>query len=200
MANVKIMQWNINGLFAKFGEFKNHLNQYPYDFLCLQETRVKTTKDIRIYGYTIERKDRPNNSAHSGGGLVIAIKNGISYTNIDIKDDHDTMAIKFYNKNTPYILINTYIPPHTTGPIICSRLQKIEASLTSPNYIIVGDFNSKHPLWGSSNIDAKGRELQRFIDRNNTVILNDGRGTHLLSLTLTCAPWCKEMRWQKLKK
>jgi len=43
----------------------------------------------------------------------------------------------------------------------------------------MGDFNAKHPLWGSKVTDFRGKLIETFIDENNLICLNKGEGTRL---------------------
>ena len=51
----------------------------------------------------------------------------------------------------------------------------------------VGDFNAHNPLWGSERVDHNGKVVEDFLDRNDYVVLNDGRPTryNILSNTLS---------------
>ncbi|VDI74210.1 Hypothetical predicted protein [Mytilus galloprovincialis] len=44
-------------------------------------------------------------------------------------------------------------------------------------FIICGDFNAHHYLWGSNKSDTKGNSLHNAISTNNIIVLNDGSGT-----------------------
>jgi len=48
----------------------------------------------------------------------------------------------------------------------------------SPKYIIGGDFNCKHPLWGSRLTTTRGRELAKAIHATNYFPLSKGTPTY----------------------
>jgi ribonuclease HI len=54
-------------------------------------------------------------------------------------------------------------------------------TLLSPikDSIIVGDFNAKSPLWGSSVTDFRGKLIVKFTEKNNLICLNTGQGTRI---------------------
>lgn len=52
-------------------------------------------------------------------------------------------------------------------------------SLITGPFILLGDFNGHHPLWGHAKVNNNGRELERYIVNNNLVVLNDGNPTHI---------------------
>ena len=45
-------------------------------------------------------------------------------------------------------------------------------------YIAAGDYNSKHPTWGSRITTPRGRTLEKQIRKNNFNILSTGRPTY----------------------
>ena len=44
--------------------------------------------------------------------------------------------------------------------------------------LILGDFNAYSPTWGCNNLDARGRNIETFIDEANLILLNNGAPTH----------------------
>ena len=47
-----------------------------------------------------------------------------------------------------------------------------------PPYIILGDFNAKHQLWGNDRTDERGQVIEQFINATNICILNTGQHTY----------------------
>ena len=43
----------------------------------------------------------------------------------------------------------------------------------------LGDFNAHNPIWGSEKTDANGKVIERALEKNNSVIINDGSGTRI---------------------
>ena len=82
MDNIKILQWNCNGLRSRTNDIKQLLT-YNFNIICLQETRLTDKCRFSIPGYNILRKDRSNGQL--GGGQIIAIKKNIFYEKIDNK-------------------------------------------------------------------------------------------------------------------
>ena len=74
------------------------------------------------------------------------------------------------------------------------------------NHIILGDLNTRDPLWDNSShiSNPKSRELLKFIETNNLIVLNNGNGTRLdeitgnmtaLDLTLASSEACQNFNW-----
>ena len=55
-------------------------------------------------------------------------------------------------------------------------LQELVNQLPPP-YILMGDFNAKHTLWGDSVCDRWGNIIDQLIDDNDVLLMNDGSPT-----------------------
>ena len=84
----------------------------------------------------------------------------------------------------PITLVNLYDASKDTK---YNHYQELFSQLKG-NFIVCGDFNAHHRLWGSKENDTKGSELYEFISNNNVVVLNDGSGTRQnpTNLELSC--------------
>ena len=45
--------------------------------------------------------------------------------------------------------------------------------------MMLGDFNSHNPLWGSDHITPKGRVIENVISQNDLCLFNNGSNTFL---------------------
>ena len=180
MVKLKLLQWNANGLMARLIEFKNYLaaSPTPPDIICLQEVKVAKTKQIKINGYSVEYKPRITDDRH--GGLAIAIRAGISYSNVSTPDDIELMAIQIEVDNTPHSIINHYITPTTPLTKLPDHLKGLTDILqNSSHHLIMGDINAYSYAWGADHTDAKGNAFDDYISESDLCVLNDGRGTHV---------------------
>jgi ribonuclease HI len=170
---LKILQWNANGIYGRQAEFKQYLSKLTVlpHILCIQETRLKPGKRISIHGYNIERKDRQD---RAGGGVLIAILDTLPYTVLDTGNYQDVIAIRVKLKDGYCCIYNIYSPP---GDKIDLNIPI--SSLANTRSILLGDINAYSPLWGADHLDTKGKTIEKFIDENNLVVLNTGQGTHL---------------------
>ncbi|XP_072375509.1 uncharacterized protein [Diabrotica undecimpunctata] len=78
------------------------------------------------------------------------------------------------NSDIKISICNIYIPPseNFSTAVIEELLQQIP----SPR-ILLGDFNSHSPYWGSKFRSLKGKVLEQLLDSNNINILNTGEPT-----------------------
>ena len=202
---ISILQWNLNGFHARLGELQNYLSTTlkPPHIICLQETKVRSNKIIKINGYNIERKER-SGSLSGHGGLVIAIKVGLTYSVVDTPTDSETQTITFKVNNVLYSLLNIYMPPSSTR--VTNHLTEIVNSIQTTHNIILGDFNAHNHLWGSVHTDPRGIEIESFLDTNNLCVLNDGSPTYQhhngttsqIDLSITSANISLSTGWQVL--
>ena len=89
----------------------------------------------------------------AGGGLLIFIHDSITFFKQPsspeaLSDPHlEELTIKTDIRNTKFIVSNIYIPPASS----CSNeyQSSIEHLLTTPDTLILGDFNAYHPAWYS---------------------------------------------------
>ena len=97
-----------------------------------------------------------------GGGLLIFIHRLIIFSKQPSSPESlsdpllEELSIKAELGNTKLIISNVYIPPASS----CSNgyQYSIEHPLTTPDTLILGDFNAHHPLWYSRSTDTRGRK------------------------------------------
>ena len=83
-------------------------------------------------------------------------------------DPHlEELSIKVELGNTNLIISNVYIPPASSSSTGYKSL--IEHLLTTPDTLILGDFN---PSWYSRSTDTRGRKMADPINGSDYVILN----------------------------
>ena len=76
----------------------------------------------------------------------------------------------------PITVLSVYIPgnSHLTTRDLSHLLRNIRGQT-----LIMGDFNGHNYLWGSHDVDTRGEVIERFTDKHNLCILNDGTHTYL---------------------
>ena len=70
---------------------------------------------------------------------------------------------------------NIYLPQSV--PVRGADLYHLFEQLPRP-FIVVGDFNSHNPLWGSDHCDSRGHLFEEVLNDLNLCILNDGSSTY----------------------
>ena len=140
----------------------------------IQESKLSPkSKNPCIQNYTTVRKDR---SHGQGGGLLIFIHRSITFSKQpsspeSLSDPHlEELSIKVELGNTKLIISNVYIPPASS----CNNgyHSSIEHLLTTPDTLVLGDFNAHHPSWYSRSPDTIGRKMADSINGSDYGILN----------------------------
>jgi len=170
---LKIISWNAHSLQAHPRELKHYLSKTRKlpDIICVQETWLKADSKFEIPGYSREMKCRKDTR---GGGVATFILNEIKYLVDGMPSDVEGLAIKIQTNGTELTIVNLYLPPN--ADVSAATISEI---LGKTNVIICGDLNAKHPLWGASEEDERGKFLSEIIENNRLVVLNTGCGTFL---------------------
>ena len=139
--DLKILQWNCNGIKSKLTELSNFLHQHQIKVAVIQETKLNnnsTSPDIP--NFTFVRKDRDTDN---GGGLAIYIHKSIQFLKLpDIPGDGHTesQGVKVGDTN----IYNIYIPP--TSSCTAGFKPNIPALLSADDSLVLGDFNAHDSL------------------------------------------------------
>ena len=169
-----VLQLNANGIGNKLTELGVVLERYKVKVAVIQESKLSPkSKNPCIQNYTTVREDR---SHGQGGGLLIFIHRSITFSRQplspeSLSDPHlEELSIKAELGNTKLIISNVYIPPASS----CSNgyHSSIEHLLTTPDTLILGDFNAHHPSWYSRSTDTRGRKMADSINGSDYGILN----------------------------
>lgn len=197
-----ILQWNCNGCINNLFQLKLlTVNTAPF-CICLQETHFKPDTKFSLRGYNIYRKDIiPNLRAR--GGIAILLKDNIPINNIRIQSRLQVIAVQILYP-LKITICNIYLPDIYWNS---DDLKDIINQLPTP-FIIVGDFNSHNPLWGSDRLDTRGRTIEELINEFDLVLLNTGEGTYFnsrsntfsrLDLSMCSAGIAHNFRWTVLQ-
>ena len=187
--STQILQWNANGIYPRRTELIQFLSHNQYDFFFTQESHLSSDSTFRIPGYKTLQKNRSmtrrgttNSTGNLGGGVLILVKNSLTYTSLSTQSlssldpcsDYLAIAVKVKGAS-PIHLFNVYVPsirssssdsrPKSFSPFL------LPSSLTT---YIFGDFNSHHSSWDShSPEDQSGKELFDGLLSSNLLLLNN---------------------------
>ena len=184
MEGLTILQWNARSLYSNGTALKHYLDNHPKpDVICIQETFFYDKKYIKLNGYhppilksrkSVTKKDKKKPG--KGGGVAIYIVSSLSLTEINFDSDIiETVGVTINCQNKNITIVNSYRPPNNK---VQAQDYKIITDKLTENSVLLGDLNSKSPLWGSPASDFNGKILENVIEEKNLIILNDGTGTH----------------------
>lgn len=78
--NIKILNWNSDGIRTKKSLLKDFLSRHKIDIACLTETHLTERENFSMPGYSVYRFNR--NSITASGGAAILIKRRIQHNEI----------------------------------------------------------------------------------------------------------------------
>lgn len=128
----------------------------------------------KIKGYKCFNKNRKNPN-YACGGVATFIKDHLPTQELNIQSDIEVVATKILAPIS-ICICNIYIPNSYSFEI--QEINDIIKQITNP-FILLGDFNSHHTLWGSYKIDTRGLRIESSIEESNMVLLNSGQSTHI---------------------
>ena len=162
---IKIAQWNCEGISKKKEALKIFLHKEKIDIACLQETYLNPNLRFLVRGYQCFRQDRPNR--HKGGVLIL-VSNKIPAQEITIQtgEESEIIGITAQLHNKKVIIYNCYAPPD-------KQLGLHNIKVPETNCLVLGDFNSHSPSWGYNDLDTKGEEIEDWQIINNLQLLQN---------------------------
>ena len=175
-----ILQWNSRGLRCNRRDFDILIGEHQPEVVCLQETKLEHSPPLSHYqcaNYDCYYKSlRRNPDQLPCGGVSIYIKKGLYHKSVRIDSHLQAVAVQVTLGGAPITILSVYIPGnnHLTIRDLSHLIRNIRGQV-----LITGDFNGHNPLWGSRDVDTRGEVIERFTDKHNLCILNDGSHTYL---------------------
>lgn len=135
--NLKILNFNANGIKNQKYELQQLLSNYDIDLACITETHLKPKVKFNIRNYTIYRSDRLQ---RQGGGTAIFIKTTIPHRAANLPNFHvlEATGLFIHNNGTEILIASVYYPPYT-------QMEERDLDLLIThynNFIFYGDFNA----------------------------------------------------------
>ena len=184
-----ILQWNCRSVKAIFEELNLLINEKKPVAICLQETFLKDSDKFSLKYHSCSFK---SGNDKASGGVAIIVNNNVPHHHVKLETTLQAVAVSV-SLNKTITLCSIYLPPNTA--IDVKKLDDLVDQLPKP-FILMGDFNSHHTMWGCANTNKKGQTLENFVTEHNLVLFNDKSYTYLhpatgsfSSLDLTiCSP------------
>ena len=149
------------------------LHQFSPLCVSLQETVLGDTispcnTDYKVYSLPYN----PIRGHH--GGASIYVRHDVPHTQYMIQSPLQIVAVRLFLQRH-YTVCSIYLPPN-------DYIQDIEITtllrqLPRP-FLLLGDFNGRHPLWGDITTNNRGNILSTVIEREDVGLLNTGEPTH----------------------
>ena len=191
---MSIFSWNCKSIYNKLSEFKSYLYAAKPHICCLNETWIANGYLPTFINYKPYFSNRLN---RGGGGLLTLVRNDIHSTLFNLplfpNGSLEIQGITLYYDRKSLNIINVYNPNQTISK------EEFHHYFTSfgQNYIVCGDFNSRHTLWddrlppntsGKNLIDAIEDEDCILITRQNLPTYFHRQTNAFSTLDLAFAP------------
>ena len=150
--------------------------------MCLQETFLKDTNNITVRGFNLYHKFQETENRASGG-VSILVNENIPQSIVTLNTHLQAVAVKVTAHKT-ITLCSVYLPPRNHFNFNPKDLQNVIDQLPSP-FILMGDFNGHHTLWGCEDVNNRGQQLEDLILKNDLILLNDKSHTYFHSASGT---------------
>ena len=177
MAN-HILQWNCRSVKANLEELNLFINEEKPVAVCLHETFLKDSDRFTLKYHSCYFKHCSDKDKASGSVAVI-VNNTVPHRPLKLDSTLQAVAVTI-SLNMTITLCSVYLPPSL--PIDIKELDHLLDQLPKP-FILMGDFNSHHTLWGCIDTNDKGRIIEDFITKHDLVLLNDKSSTYLRPAT-----------------
>ena len=168
-----ILQWNCKGLRAHAEELKVLIHDFNPGIICLQETMLgdsifnpgiiclqETMVGDSIFNPGLNYNgfnSLPPTGEGAHGGVPIIIHKSLQHSPLQ------AVALSVL-LNRKISVCSLYLPPSLDFDL--HDLQSLVDQLPVP-FLLLGDFNAHHSLWGSENLDNKGKVIEDLLDKND---------------------------------
>jgi hypothetical protein len=173
--SLTIVIWNCNGIMQRKNELELFLHSNRIDIALISETHLTPRFYFNIPGYRIYRADHPDGTGHAGAAILI--KTSLVHHPLPLDPSTEavqSVAVSLNVNGTPLSVAAVYCPPRFRDT--SQQLQNLFVQLGS-RFVVGGDFNAKHPRWGSRLSNPRGRQLLNVILDNYYTVHSQGRPT-----------------------
>ena len=175
-----ILQWNVRGLRSNRRYFDILIGELQSEVICLQETKLDQSPQPKIYQCAnydcYNRTLRRTPEQLPCGEVSIYVKKGLYHKPIQLGTHLQAVAVQVTLGGSPVTILSVYTPSsdHLTTQDLSRLIRGLNGQI-----LITGDLNDHSYSWGNLNNDTRGDVIERFTDRNNLCILNNGSPTYL---------------------
>lgn len=174
-STVNIALWNANGLVQHYQELKLFITQHKLDILLITESHFTEKSYFNIPNYSLYVANHPGNRAR--GGAAVLVKNSLSHYELPKVELNylQSSSIVLATNSGPVTISAIYCPPSCITPNNC--FENFFNTLGN-KFIAGGDYNAKHPSWGSRLATPRGRQLYKAIEDNQLASLSTAEPTY----------------------
>jgi hypothetical protein len=158
-AKINLLYWNARSIKGKSIETHNFLIDNNIHIALFNETWLKNTDKFSFPDYHCYRLDREE---RRGGGVAIVVRKGLQHQLLpDLQlNVIEAIGISLRIGNENVKIVSVYFPGSTRTPVLAQYrgdIRRLTADRSS--YIVCGDLNSRHRLWGCIRANGAGKVL-----------------------------------------
>jgi ribonuclease HI len=177
---MSLLSWNCHGFKHRVSDFRDLINHYQPACIAVQETYLSDTKTAKIRRYTTLRKDYVDGDRASGG-VALFISHDYPYSPLTLQTDLQAIAARI-QIHTLITVCCIYLPPNIA--ISQHSLNSLVDQLPTP-FIIMGDLNGHNPIWGSPDVNHRGRQVEKLLSDHDLCLFNTNEITYFHSPSRT---------------
>ena len=170
--SLNLLQWNAEGLgTGKTLELRKLLKDKKINIALIQETKLRNKLPPSFPGYDTYKCSCKN----ACQGILTLIRSDMQATvsKVETTGNNDIHHIQLWQDGRKYTIYNIYSPPNTA----------FDANLQGTNFrktILAGDTNGHSPVWGYTDTNPSGRNIEELINSTNLILLQDDKTTPTL--------------------
>lgn len=168
-----ILQWNIGGFFNRLAELQQFLCHSSVFCIALQETWFPVQRTPALRGYRGFYRNRDIYDRASGGVAVYVLAT-VPSAAVPLQTTFEAVAVRI-RAGQEFTVCSIYLPPDAT--VSTTDVAAVVAQLPPP-FLLLGDFNAHHPLWGGTQTTVRGRDVETLLSQQDICLLNTGAPTH----------------------
>ena len=159
-----ILYCNIKHIDNRIPLIQHHLRTESPSILILVETHHRTLQatfpNYNVYEYNVDI---------SYSGVIVLINKSTITRNLRLTSNnrHDCVSFEITQNNT-----NIKVEAHYVSPNTQLQIQRLNSD------IILGDFNSKHPIFNNLASNPNGKILAKTVKNERLNVLNDNTPTY----------------------
>lgn len=166
--------FNADGIKEQKYEVEEFLDESGVELMLVQESFLKPHIKFKIRNHEIYRNDRLQQIK---GGTAIITRRNIQHYSYDLPplNTLEASAVVVNTGLGEILLVSAYLS--SDRQIDFTDFDTVFACF--PRVLIAGDFNSKHPSWGSRITTPRGRKLRAYMDLRWYLTVGTDSPTHV---------------------
>ena len=107
-------------------------------------------------------------------GVMLCVRHDIPHSRFVLQSPLQAIAVTLHLQKS-YTVCSLYLPPN--DPLDIPSIRSLIEELPEP-FLLLGDFNGRHPLWGDIVTNARGNLISSLLEEMELGLFNTGEPTH----------------------